>query len=181
MALEGQPYPVYLVVAPFSELAPSVRVLLRTLDKLVPHLPLAEAYYRDDTDEALIGLHFDRPAVDRLGEDTLLAVVRRCQLPVIVPDRLEADKRADFTRHHLSTYHTYVQQYRAPDSRPSLLERLLVALEEHVDGTGMAEWDYEDVEVVRATVRARTSSERATSQWEVDAPRDDASEPDALI
>jgi hypothetical protein len=181
MTLDGQHYLVYLVVAPFCELAPSVRVLLRTLDKLVPYLPVVEGFYRNDTDEALLGLYFERDAVDLVGVDALVEVVRRCHLPVIVPDRLTPDKHTDFVQRHLSTYHTYVQQYRAPEAKPSLLERLLMALEEHIDGTNMADWEHPSVEASSAIVRAHSNGERATSAWETEVSLESAEfDPDAL-
>lgn len=168
MQATGRPYPVYVVLTPFREIAPSVRVLFRTLTKLQPYLPYAEGYYRSDCDEALLGLQFERDAAERLGVSKLLEMVGRCNLPLIAPERLDLAQRISFFHDHLPIYDTYVQQYRSPDPAESLLERVIAALEEHV--ASLPDDDhYESVEVSTDESHPATSRMgRASSQWEMD-------------
>ena len=179
MGLQGRPYPIYIVLAPFRELAPSVRVLFRGLEKLESHLMYAEGFYREEDDEALFGLQFERQAVRRIGAQRFIQAVGRCNLPVIAPEELNLEKRISFNYEHLTTFPTYVQKYHSPGE--SLLQGLVLALEEHV----MLEESDGDYDMVEVSVEGSTVSlqpdEPAQQKASVEKPLVDPSFPEELI
>ena len=126
----GRPYPIYIVLTPFREIAPSVRVMFRALDKVEPYLEYVEGFYRDDGDEALVALQFQREAVEQAGAGRFLEIVRRCNLPIIAPEKLTMERRVSFHHEHLGSFPTRVQRYRMGGE--SMVQSIVLALEEHV-------------------------------------------------
>lgn len=126
----GRPYPIYIVLTPFREIAPSVRVMFRALDKVEPYLDYIEGFYRDDGDEALVALQFKREAIEQAGPDRFFEIVRRCNLPIIAPEKLTMERRVSFHHEHLASFPTRVQRYRMGGE--SMVQSIVVALEEHV-------------------------------------------------
>src|SRR5690349_13406038 len=103
---------VYLVCHPFATMVGEFRSLLHALGDLdAHHLAGAEGFYRGDLDTALIVLRFTLRAHRRLGDGLIEMLAGRSGIPLVVPDRLDADARRAFFLDHLSGYTTYVQLY----------------------------------------------------------------------
>jgi hypothetical protein len=149
---------VYLVCHPFAGHVPSYRSLLHALGDLDGHhLAGAEGFYRPDIDTALIVLRFTLRAHKRLGDGVIEMLSGRAGLPMVIPDRLDAETRRDFFLDHVSRYTTYVQLYPGPDPVP-LAERVAVRLAEHASATGEALFDTSQLPTVGRTVRRYRST-----------------------
>lgn len=171
----GRPYPIYIVLTPFREIAPSVRVMFRSLDKVEPHLEYVEGFYRQDGDEALVALQFRREAIEHAGADRFLNMVRRCHLPIIAPEKLTLERRVSFHHEHLSSFPTRVQRYRMGGE--SMLQSIVLALEEHVAfEIEQQEEHYASVEMEELEISVipepidDSEPRRRSSKWELEAP-----------
>ena len=167
---QGRPYPIYIVLTPFREIAPSVRVMFRALDKVEPYVEYVEGFYREDGDEALVALQFQREAIEQAGPGRFLEIVRRCNLPIIAPEKLSLERRVSFHHEHLSSFPTRVQRYRMDGE--SMVQSIVLALEEHV-AIDVEDDDYDMVELepeISVVPEPIDDSEprRRSSQWEIE-------------
>jgi hypothetical protein len=133
---------VYLVCHPFATCVGEFRVLLHALGDLdAHHLAGAEGFYRPDIDTALVVLRFTLRAHRRLGDGLLEMLAGRAGVPMVVPDRLDADERRSFFLDHVSRYSTYVQLYPGTGEAVPLAELVAVRLAEHAEPEGGATFD----------------------------------------
>ncbi len=167
MGEPAHPFHIYIVLSPFREVVPELHILLQPLEGADPYLPRVEGYYNELNDSALLALQFERDLVDRCGPDVLIQLISQCNLPIVTPDLLDDDSRAEFYATHLTTYSTYLQQYRTPDETMPLLRRVLAALSEHVSGLPEPASDepYDSIEISTESPRSRA---RTSSKWEYD-------------
>jgi hypothetical protein len=156
---------VYLVLHPFRGNVREFGILVRPLADLDQrYLAGAEGFYAPEIDTALVVLRFTRRAYHRLGDRHVELFVGRSGLPMVVPERLNAEARRRFFLEHLSGYSTYVQLYPSSD-QVGLAERVLINLTDHIVDPGAPRTDQElcfDIEAELPVInprRPRLSSE----------------------
>ncbi|WP_428265377.1 hypothetical protein [Haliangium sp.] len=102
-------YDIYLVLHQVRDNLAGYRSMVGTLDRLErSFLAGAELFYRPSADIALLVLHFSPYALMHLGEDSIHLLAHRTRLPMIVPSRLDDDRRRQFFLDGLSRYEIYL-------------------------------------------------------------------------
>jgi hypothetical protein len=126
-------YDVFLVLHPFREVVPELKILMRPVMHLeAHHLVGAEGYYAAATDAALINLRFHRDRADRIGHGSVVAMLGELGLPAFAPEELSDEEKHSFFLDHLAAYSTYVQHYAVHEADgPPLFDRVIDSLAEH--------------------------------------------------
>jgi hypothetical protein len=129
-------YDVFLVLSPFRDNVAEFTILSRPLaDVHRRHVHDAEGFYCPDIDTALVALRFMPRVVERWGSSLIHLFAGRAGLPMVIPDELEPEQRRSFFLDHLSRYTTYVQHYPRRDDSEPLIQRVVMALAEHISQT----------------------------------------------
>ncbi|RMH36542.1 MAG: hypothetical protein D6689_22480, partial [Deltaproteobacteria bacterium] len=109
-------YELFFVLESFQACLGEYVAALRPLDGRIDHGLLGcDAYYREDTDVALLALRFDERVLDadRLG--WILDFATGAGLAALDPTRLSDDDRRRFYRHYLNEYPLRAEGHPRPD------------------------------------------------------------------
>lgn len=127
------PYRIYLVLDPFHEVLPKIPKVLQHLAEIDPYLPGADGFYYAKTDAALIGLQFQRRAVENIGQSYLIELVAECGLPVIAPEELPEEEYWSFFGQHLPAYPVQINHKAGKTRGKPLIQFMVECLKEAAD------------------------------------------------
>jgi hypothetical protein len=126
--VHAPPHELFIVLDQFQPRYRELSVALAPLADAADEGPLvigSHAYYRADTDVALLAVRFDRRSFNPHKLAWVLAVLERSQLLVLNPEKLREDDRKNFYGSYLPLYRVRVEAADGPRAALDELARLL--------------------------------------------------------